>query len=70
MPPTAQVVLPVVLRGRQVVLFEPLRLTKRLVLSSGRRVPKPAFIKGGESRATPTFWLVSRTRTPTARDMA
>jgi hypothetical protein len=53
MPTTAQVVLPVALRGWQVVLFEPLRLTKGLVLSSGRRVPKPAFTKGGESRATP-----------------
>src|SRR5579863_1408015 len=41
MPATAQVVLPVVLRGRQVVLFEPLRLTKGLVLSSGRRDLNP-----------------------------
>jgi hypothetical protein len=25
------------------------------ILSSGRRVPKPAFTKGGRSRATPYF---------------
>jgi hypothetical protein len=44
MPTTAQVVL----RGWQVVLFEPLRLTKGLILWSGRRVPKPVFTQGGQ----------------------
>src|SRR5579863_8758336 len=63
MPTTAQVVLPVVLRGRQVVLSEPLRLTKGLILSSGRRDlnPRRPPWQGGTlplsySREIPTYF--------------
>ena len=45
MPTAPQVVLPVVLRGLQVVLFEPFVLTKGLVFLSGRRDSKPAITK-------------------------